>query len=128
MAKTMAPGEIQSVFLTVWGNLHPIAALINLAIVVSITASDFLFLQRDDCGDVRPTVKRHTLDQINNILAANSFGTSFGHFFHIDSALFYLLQKIDPKIIRLAGRQMFLAYEVYIWAFEQVTLQHLTGL
>jgi len=44
MAKTMAPGEIQSVFLTVWGNLHPIAALINLAIVVSITASDFLFL------------------------------------------------------------------------------------
>jgi hypothetical protein len=35
-----------------------------------------------------------------------------------------LSQKIDPEIIRLAGRWRSLAYEVYIRAFEQIASRH----
>ena len=68
------------------------------------------------------------MDHINNILGAWGWGTSFGHSFRIGGASFYLSQKIDPEIIRLAGRWKSLAYEAYIRAFEQVVNRHMAGL
>ena len=37
-------------------------------------------------------------------------------------------QKVNPEIVRIAGRWRSLAYEVYIRAFEQVASRHLGGL
>lgn len=121
-------GEVQSVFLTAQGSLCPISALLNLAVVVPAAAEDPLFSWRDSRGNVRPMVKDRAIERINSILSAAGFGTTFGHSFRIGGASFYLAQKVDPEIVRLAGRWKSLAYEVYIRAFEQVASQHLTGL
>ena len=70
-------------------------------------------------------VKTTALACINTILKAHGWGTAFGHSFRIGGASFYLAQKIDPEIIRLAGRWRSLAYEAYIRPFEQVAFRHL---
>ncbi|KAG1879817.1 hypothetical protein F4604DRAFT_1579058, partial [Suillus subluteus] len=49
-----------------------------------------------------------------------------GHSFWIGGASFYLAKKVNPEIMRLAGRWCSLAYETYIQAFEQVASQHLS--
>ncbi|KIJ42976.1 hypothetical protein M422DRAFT_170431, partial [Sphaerobolus stellatus SS14] len=47
------------------------------------------------------------------------WGTTFGHSFRIGGASYYLAQKVNPEIIRIAGRWRSMAYETYIRAFEQ---------
>ena len=42
--------------------------------------------------------------------------------------MFYLARKVDPEIVRLAGRWKSLAYQVYIRAFEQIASQHLANM
>ncbi|KAG2031172.1 hypothetical protein BDR03DRAFT_807940, partial [Suillus americanus] len=51
---------------------------------------------------------------INSILVAWGWGTTFGHSFRIGGASFYLAKKINPEIVRIAGRWKSLAYETYI--------------
>jgi hypothetical protein len=127
-AKTAQPGETQSVFVVPQEDICAIEALCNLATVVPAGPDDPLFSWRDDQGSVRPMVKTRAMDRINNILSAWGWGTSFGHSFQIGGASFYLSQKIDPEIVRLAGRWKSLAYEAYIRAFEQVVNRHMAGL
>lgn len=99
------------------------AALRNLEIVVPALADDPLFSWRDSRGEVCPMVRVQALERINLILKASGWSTSFGHSFRIGGASFYLAKKIDPKIIRVAGRWKSLAYEAYIRAFEQTSSQ-----
>lgn len=127
-AKTAKPGKIQSVFLIPQDGLCPLEALRNLASVVPVGPDDPLFSWRDRHGDIRPMVKSTALHHINSILKSHGWGTTFGHSFRIGGASFYLSQKIDPEIIRIAGRWCSLAYEVYIRAFEQVASRHLGDL
>ncbi|KAG2146275.1 hypothetical protein DEU56DRAFT_731723 [Suillus clintonianus] len=127
-AKTAKPGETQSVFLTEQGDLCPLAALRNLARVVPALATDPLFCWRDSRGDTRPMVRKRAVERVNGILLAHGWGTTFGHSFRIGGASFYLAQKVDPEIVRLAGRWRSLAYETYIRSFEQVASRHLAGL
>jgi hypothetical protein len=127
-AKTAKPGEIQSVFLVPQDGLCPLEALRNLAAVVPAGPDDPLFSWRDCNGDVRPMVKTKAIHHINTILKSCGWGTTFGHSFRIGGASFYLSEKIDPEIIRIAGRWRSLAYEVYIRAFEQVASRHFGGL
>ncbi|KAG1736408.1 uncharacterized protein EDB91DRAFT_1055677, partial [Suillus paluster] len=87
-----------------------------------------LFSWRDFCGDTRPMVRTCVIECINNILLAHGWGTTFGHSFCIGGASFYLSQKVDPKIVRLAGHWRSLVYKAYIRAFEQVASYHLAGL
>ena len=70
-------------------------------------------------------VKSMAVNHINSILKAHGWGTAFGHSFRIGGASFYLAQKIDLEIVRLAGRWRSLAYEVYIRVFEQIASHHL---
>ncbi|KIJ48843.1 hypothetical protein M422DRAFT_99636, partial [Sphaerobolus stellatus SS14] len=116
-AKTAKPGKKQSVFLTKQGELCPLAALHNLFRVVPARASDPLFSWRDNQNKIRPLVKQSTIKFINDILSGLGWGTSFGHSFRIGGASYYLAQKVDPEIIRIAGRWRSLAYETYIRAF-----------
>jgi len=126
-AKTAPTGEIQSVFVTTQStsNLCPIEALRNLARVCTAKASDPLFSWRDKQGNVRPMVKDKALGKINSVLQAAGWGTTFGHSFRIGGASFYLSQKIDLEIIRIAGRWKSLAYETYIRAFELIANRHM---
>ncbi|KAG1811888.1 uncharacterized protein BJ212DRAFT_1373911 [Suillus subaureus] len=126
-AKTARAGETQSIFLTEQGDLCPLAALRNLAMVVPALADDPLFSWRDSRGEIRPMVKVRALERINSMLVAGGWGTSFGHSFRMGGASFYLAQKVDPEIIRIAGRWKSLAYETYIRAFEQISSQHLAN-
>jgi hypothetical protein len=64
-------------------------------------------------------VKSKAINHINSILKSSGWGTLFGHSFRIRGASFYLSQKVDPEIVRIAGRWRSLAYEAYIRAFEQ---------
>ncbi|KAG1786643.1 hypothetical protein EV424DRAFT_1340410, partial [Suillus variegatus] len=82
----------------------------------------------DKLGNIHPMVKQCVLERINCIVAAWGWGTTFGHSFCIGGASFYLVQKVDPKIVRLAGRWQSLAYEMYIRTFEQIASQHLSVL
>lgn len=125
-AKTARPGETQSVFLVTQGPLCPIAALQNLATIIPALPEDPLFSWRDRTGAIRPMVKQRALERINCIMTAWGWGTTFGHSFRIGGASFYLAKKVDPEIVRLAGRWRSLAYETYIRAFEQVASQHLS--
>ena len=129
-AKTAAMGEIQSVFVTVQtaSGLCPVEALDNLARVTPAGASDPLFSWRDNRGEIHPMVRDKALARINAILQAWGWGTSFGHFFWIGGASFYLAQKISPEIVRIAGRWKSLAYETYIRAFELIANRHLGNL
>ncbi|KIJ37639.1 hypothetical protein M422DRAFT_98758, partial [Sphaerobolus stellatus SS14] len=116
-AKTAKPGKKQSIFLTEQGELSPLAALQNLFTVVPARASDPLFSWTDTKGNIRPLVKQTAIKFINDILTGWGWGTSFGHSFRIGGASYYLAQKVDPEIIRIAGRWRSLAYETYIRAF-----------
>jgi hypothetical protein len=69
-------------------------------------------------------VKSKVINHINSILKSSGWGTTFGHSFRIGGASFYLSQKVDPEIVRIAGCWRSLAYEAYIRAFEQVTSRH----
>ncbi len=73
-------------------------------------------------------VKSKALERINAILQAWGWGNAFGHSFRIGGASLYLARKVNPEIVRLAGRWRSLAYEAYIRAFEQVASQHLANL
>jgi hypothetical protein len=123
-AKTAKPGEIQSVFMIPQEGLCPIEALQNLARVVPAGPDDPLFSWRDKHGSIRPMVKSKAISHINSILKSSGWGTLFGHSFRIGGASFYLSQKVDPEIVRIAGRWRSLAYEAYIRAFEQVASRH----
>ena len=129
-AKTAATGEVQSVFLMTQSasDLCPIEALINMAAVTPAGSADPLFSWRDSQGDVRPMVKDKALGRINSILHAWGWGTAFGHSFRIGGASFYLAQKVDPEIVRLAGRWKSMAYEAYIRAFELIANRHMGNL
>ncbi|KIJ55426.1 hypothetical protein M422DRAFT_151091, partial [Sphaerobolus stellatus SS14] len=61
----------------------------------------------------------------NNVFLANGWGTTFGHSFRIGGASFFLAQKVNPEIVRLAGRWKLLTYEAYIRAFELTTSRHM---
>ena len=123
-AKTAKPGEVQSVYLIPQNGLCPLEALRNLAVVVPAGPDDPLFSWCDRNGDVRPMVKTKAIHRINAILKSCGWGTTFGHSFRIGGASFYLSEKIDLEIIRIAGHWRSLAYEVYIRAFEQVASRH----
>jgi hypothetical protein len=113
-AKTAKPGEIQSVYMVPQEGLCPLEALQNLAKVVPAGKSDPLFSWWDRTGSIRPMVKSTAISHINSILKAWGWGTTFGHSFRIGGASFYLSQKVDLEIIRIAGRWCSLAYEAYI--------------
>lgn len=127
-AKTAAPGEVQQVFIQSQSSLCALEALQNLARVVPAAPDDPLFSWRDTRGDVRPMIRHQALDRVNAVLRAWHWGTTFGHSFRIGGASFYLGQKVDPEIVRVAGRWRSLAYEAYIRAFEQVSSVHTGGL
>lgn len=124
-AKTAEPGQIQRVFLAEEEGLCPLEALRNLARVVPAGPDDPLFSWYDDKGRIRAMAKSPALQRINTILSAWGWGTAFGHSFRIGGASFYLARKVNPEVVRIAGRWRSLAYEVYIRAFEQVVTQHL---
>ncbi|KAL6306495.1 hypothetical protein BKA93DRAFT_694135, partial [Sparassis latifolia] len=117
-AKTAKPGEVQQIFLTTQGSLCPLEALQNMAQVTLAGPDDPLFFWHDRHGDIRPLVKGAAIDRINAIFQACRWGTSFGHSFRIGGASFFLSEKVDPEIVRLAGRWKSMAYETYIRAFE----------
>ncbi|KIJ35581.1 hypothetical protein M422DRAFT_180603, partial [Sphaerobolus stellatus SS14] len=127
-AKTAKPGKTQSVFLTEQNDICPLAALRNLFIVVPARSSDPLFSWTDDKGNIRPMVKQTAIKFINKTLTSWGWGTSFGHSFRIGGASYFLAQKVDPEIIRIAGRWKSLAYETYIRAFEQTASRHMSNL
>ena len=127
-SKTAKPGEIQSVFIVLQDKICPIEALKNLATVVPAGPDDLLFSWQDRHGDIHSMVKSKAIDHINAILKTFGWGTTFGHSFRIGGASFYLSQKVDPEIVRIAGRWRSLAYKAYIRAFEQVASHHLGGL
>lgn len=127
-SKTAKPGEIQSVFLVPQGDLCPLEALRNLAEVIPAGPDDPLFSWRDRLSNVQPMVKSKAINHINSVIRAWGWGTTFGHSFWIGGASYYLSQKVDPEIVRIAGRWRSLAYEAYIRAFEQVASRHLGGL
>ena len=112
--KTAKPGKIQSVFLVPQNNLCLLKVLQNLAQVVLVGPDNPLFSWRDNRGDIQAMVKATALAHINTILKMHSWGTAFGHSFRIGGASFYLAQKIDPEIVRLAGHWQSHAYEAYI--------------
>ncbi|KAG1858355.1 hypothetical protein DFJ58DRAFT_726610 [Suillus subalutaceus] len=126
-AKTARAREIQSVFLNEQGDLCPLAALHNLASVVPVLANDPLFLWHDSKGNICPMAKVRALEQINSILVAWGWGTTFGHSFRIGGASFYLAKKIDPEIMHIAGHWKSSPYETYIQAFKQISSQHLAN-
>ncbi|KAF9000630.1 hypothetical protein BDQ17DRAFT_1245244, partial [Cyathus striatus] len=128
-AKTATPGEIQVIVLAAQPSiLCPVAALHNLHFVVPAAEEAPMFSWRDSMGRIQPLVKRSALKFINGILLNQGFGTTFGHSFRIGGASFLLAQKVDPEIVRLAGRWRSLAYEAYIRAFELVASRHIGGL
>ena len=94
--------------------LCPIEALQTLARVVPAGPDDPLFSWCDKHGSIRPMVKSKAISHINSILNSLGWGTLFGHSFRIGGASFYLSQKVDPEIVRIAGRWCSLAYKAYI--------------
>lgn len=124
-AKTAKPGETQSVFIAEQEpDLCALQALANLAAVVPAAKEDPLFSWRDKHAKIRPMAKQAALKRINGILSSVGLGTTFGHSFRIGAASFFLARKVDPEIVRLAGRWKSLAYETYIRSFELVVNQH----
>ena len=99
----------------------------NLAQVVPAREADPLFSWRDNNNAIRPMAKPRVLERTNAILSANHAPRTFGHSFRIGGASFYMANKIDPEIVRIAGRWRSLAYETYIRCFEQVISRHLEG-
>ncbi|KIJ28405.1 hypothetical protein M422DRAFT_189758 [Sphaerobolus stellatus SS14] len=124
-AKTAVPGKTQSVYLPTQCSHCPLEALKDLFTVVPAADSDPLFSWREPSGIIRPLVKSAALDRINNVFLANGWGTTFGHSIRIGGASFFLAQKVNPEIIRLAGRWKSLVYEAYIRAFELTASRHM---
>ena len=114
-SKTVKPSEVQSVFLVPQEGLCPLEALQNLTRVVPAGPDDPLFSWCDKHGNIHPMVKSKAITHINAIISARSWGTAFGHSFRIGGASFYLLQKVDSEIVRIARRWCSLAYLVE-WA------------
>lgn len=127
-AKTAKPGEVQQVFVNEQGDSCPLEALRNLAAIVPASADDPLFSWRDRNGDIRPMTKNAALKRVNAIFLAWGWGTAYGHSFRIGGASYFLAKKVDPEIVRLAGRWRSLAYEAYIRAFEQISSKHLANI
>jgi hypothetical protein len=123
--KTTRPGVSQSVWLVPQGELCAIDALRNLAKVVPAGETDPLFCWRDDKKEIRPMAKPRIMERIKGILDAINVPRTFGHSFCISGASFYMANKVDPEIVRIAGRWRSLAYETYIRSFEQVISRHL---
>ncbi|KZT25237.1 hypothetical protein NEOLEDRAFT_1046285, partial [Neolentinus lepideus HHB14362 ss-1] len=73
-----------------------------------------LFSWRDSKGGIRPLVRDTALKHINTVFISYGWGTSYGHSFRIGGASFFLAKKVNPEIVRLAGRWRSLAYEAYI--------------
>ena len=126
-AKTAKPGEKQSIWLTQQGELCPMAALHNMARVTEAGPDDPLFSWRDTKGEIRPLVKKAAMERINEILEHKGWTSTFGHSFRIGGASYYLAQKVEPEVVRIAGRWRSLAYETYIRGFEQVVSRHLAN-
>jgi len=124
-AKTAKPGEKQSIFLTRQGDLCPMAALHDMARVTQAGSEDPLFSWRDMGGNIRPLVKKTAMERVNEILERKGWNSMFGHSFRIGGASYFLAQKVDPEVVRIAGRWRSLAYETYIRGFEQVISRHL---
>lgn len=118
-AKTARPGESQSVVIIPQGNLCPIEALRNLAIVVPAKADDPMFSWRDDKGAIRPMAKPRFMERVNGILTSNNSDRIFGHSFRIGGASYYMANKIDTEVVRIAGRWRSLAYQTYVRGVEQ---------
>jgi hypothetical protein len=76
---------------------------------------------RNRHGEIRPMVKTRAINHINAVLKTWGWGTAFGHSFRIGGASFYLSQKVDPEMVRIAGRWCSLAYEAYVHAFEHLS-------
>lgn len=127
-AKTAQPGQVQHVFLNAQINVCPLEGLRNLAQIVPAGPEDPLFSWRDRYGNIRPLVRDAALKRINGIFSTLGWGTAFGHSFRIGGASFFLAMKVDPEIVRLAGRWRSLAYETYIRAFEQISSRHLANM
>ena len=96
-----------------------------MAKVTEASPEDPLFSWRDSRGDIRPLVKKAAMERVNEILEREGWNSTFGHSFRIGGASYYLAQKVDPEIVRLAGRWKYLAYEAYIRGFEQVISRHM---
>jgi len=123
--KTAKPGEKQSIWLTQQGELCPMAALHNMAQVTQAGSEDPLFSWQDSKGEIRPLVKKTAMERVNEILERRGWNSTFGHSFRIGGASYFLAQKVDPEVVRIAGRWRSLAYEAYIRGFEQVVSRHL---
>ena len=119
-AKTARPGESQSVLLVPRGTLCPIEALRNLNRVLPARASDPLFSWQDDKHVIRPMTKTRFTERVNGILTANSSQRIYGHSFRIGGASYYMANKIDTEVVRIAGRWQSMSYQVYIRNVEQV--------
>jgi len=124
-AKTARPGEKQSIWLAQQGELCPMAALHNMAQVTQAGSGDPLFSWRDSQGEIRPLVKEVAMARVNDILEQEGWNSAFGHSFRIGGASYSLAQKVEPEVVRIAGRWRSLAYETYIRGFEQVISKHL---
>ena len=124
-AKTAKPGEKQSIWLAPQGELCPMTALHNMARVTQAGSDDPLFSWRDSSGNIRPLVKKAAMERVNEVLEQHGWDATFGHSFRIGGASYFLAQKVDPEVVRIAGRWKSLAYETYIRGFEQVVSKHL---
>ena len=60
------------------------------------------------------------MEQVNEVLEHGGWNSTFGHSFHVRGASYYLAQKVDPEMVRIAGRWRSLTYETYTRGFEQV--------
>ena len=72
--------------------------------------------------------KPRFMERVNSILAGRGTQRIYSHSFRIGGASFYMANKVNPEVVRIAGRWRSLAYEVYIRSFEQVVSRHLAGL
>jgi len=72
--------------------------------------------------------KPRIMERINGILDANRVPRTYGRPFRIGGASFYMANKVDPEIVRIAGRWRSIVYKTYIWSFEQVISRHLENL
>ena len=68
------------------------------------------------------------MERINGIPESHHVPKVYGHSFRIGGASYYMANKVDPEVVRIAGRWQSLAYETYLRSFEQVVSRHLADL
>jgi len=90
------------------------AALHNTARVTQAGSGDPLFSWRDSQSEIRPLVKKAAMARVNDVLEQEGWNSTFGHSFRIGGASHFLAQKVEPEVVRIAGRWRLLAYETYI--------------